>query len=47
MSNWSFVAASYALTWVVFAGYAVFVARQVSRARAAYESGATAADGAP
>jgi hypothetical protein len=45
MSNWSFVAASYALTWAVFAGYALFVARQVSRARAAYESGGTAADG--
>jgi hypothetical protein len=45
MSNWSFVAASYALTWAVFVGYAVFVARRVSRARTAYESGLSAADG--
>jgi CcmD family protein len=34
MSNWAFVTLAYGLTWVVVAGYLVFLARTTARARA-------------
>lgn len=33
MSEWNYVAAAYGLTWVVLAGYAVYLMRRVRRAR--------------
>lgn len=33
MSEWSYIWAAYGLTWVVFAGYAVFLANKVRGAR--------------
>lgn len=32
MSEWNFVIAAYALTWVTVVGYAVYVARRLRRA---------------
>ena len=33
MSNWSYVALAYGLTWVVLVGYAVYAAGRLRRAR--------------
>lgn len=35
MSEWVFIGAAYALTWVMFAGYGVTLYRRLLRARAA------------
>jgi len=32
MSEWNYVSAAYALTWVIFAGYGLYVAGKVRRA---------------
>jgi CcmD family protein len=37
MSEWKFVGAAYALTWVVLAGYTIFVHARARRARARLE----------
>ena len=34
MSEWSYVIAAFALTWVTLAGYAIHLARRVRRAEA-------------
>ena len=36
-SNWNFIVAAYALTWVTLAGFAVYVWRRARRAERAYE----------
>jgi membrane protein implicated in regulation of membrane protease activity len=33
MSEWNYVGAAYALTWLVFAGYSLVLAGRVRRAR--------------
>lgn len=37
MSEWNFIAVSYALTWVTLAGFAVYVWRRARRAERAFE----------
>ncbi len=36
MSEWSYVIAAYAFTWVGVVGYAVYVARRAARVREAW-----------
>lgn len=38
MSEWSFVAAAFGLTWAVGIGYAIYLAARVRRARRALEN---------
>ena len=45
-SNQTFIIAAYAVTWLVFAGYVVRLARAERRARAALELGRGPAAGA-
>lgn len=37
MSEWNYVVAAYALTWVTLAGFAAYVWRRARRAERAYE----------
>ena len=37
MSEWTYIGLSYGLTWVVLAGYAVYLLQKRSRAREALE----------
>ena len=47
-SNWMFVAAAYAASWIVIGGYALHVRRTLSRSRRALkQSTANTAAGAP
>ncbi len=43
MSEWNFIIAAYALTWLVLAGYLVYLNERVRRARLAWRE----ASGAP
>jgi heme exporter protein CcmD len=38
MSEWNFVVAAYALTWVTLAGFAVYVWRRARQAERSYEA---------
>jgi CcmD family protein len=38
MSEWNYVGAAYALTWLVFAGYSLVLARKVRGARRRVEA---------
>lgn len=39
MSEWNYVGAAYGLTWLVFVGYAIFLAGKVRLAKRRLESG--------
>ncbi len=38
MSEWNYVGAAYGLTWLVFAGYSVYLAGKIRRARRQLEA---------
>jgi CcmD family protein len=44
VSEWSFVIAAYAVTWIVFLGYTIHLERRHRRAARALENGADTAD---
>lgn len=47
MSEWGFVVAAYALTWLVLAGCTAYVQARAKRARELYERALGAGGGSP